>query len=252
MGYYDAQQVCLNGHQITAHYHQFPNGRKDHCDKCGEATIWKCPHCKEEIRGYYVSDSVAILGGRSAKVPEFCEKCGKPYPWTERKRAVTKAVASDSTKSAVDVVFSVLSRFHLFAKQIRERHANRDTLDVGDEYDVQDALHAILRLFFDDIRPEEWTPSYAGGSSRIDFLLKNEEIVIEVKMTRKGLGAKEVSDQLIIDIERYRKAHPNAKKLICFVYDPEGRISNPKGIEKDLSRKENGLDVVVLIVPKGY
>ena len=28
---------------------------------------------------------------------------------------------------------------------------------------------------FDDIRPEEYTPSYAGGSSRIDFLLKDEK-----------------------------------------------------------------------------
>jgi hypothetical protein len=28
---------------------------------------------------------------------------------------------------------------------------------------------------FDDIRPEEYTPSYAGGSSRIDFLLEDGE-----------------------------------------------------------------------------
>ena len=40
-------------------------------------------------------------------------------------------------------------------------------------------------LYFDDIRAEEWTPSYAGKCARVDFLLKNEKIVIEVKKTRK-------------------------------------------------------------------
>ena len=44
-------------------------------------------------------------------------------------------------------------------------------------------LHALLLLYFDDIRAEEWTPSYAGKSARMDFLLKNEGVVIEVKKT---------------------------------------------------------------------
>ena len=85
---------------------------------------------------------------------------------------------------------------------------------MKDEYDVQDLLHALLRIFFKDIRPEEWVPSYAGSSSRMDFLLHQEEIVIEVKMTRDGLKQKELVDQLLIDIARYEK-HPGCKTLIC-------------------------------------
>ena len=100
-------------------------------------------------------------------------------------------------------------------------------------------------MYFDDVRPEEWTPSYAGKSARMDFLLKNEEIIIEVKRTRESLGDKELGDQLIIDIDRY-KVHPNCKKLICFVYDPEGRIGNPNGIIKDLMQQhENYLQVYI-------
>jgi hypothetical protein len=53
-----------------------------------------------------------------------------------------------------------------------------------DEYDVQDIFHALLRLFVDDIREEEWTPSYAGGASRMDFLLPELETVVEIKKTR--------------------------------------------------------------------
>jgi hypothetical protein len=110
-------------------------------------------------------------------------------------------------------------------------------------------FHALLCLFFDDIRPEEWTPSYAGKCARVDFLLKQEETIIEIKKTRKGLGAKELGEQLIIDIQRYQ-SHPSCKMLVCFIYDPEGRISNPRGIENDLNR-DDGLKVRVCITPKG-
>jgi hypothetical protein len=34
----------------------------------------------------------------------------------------------------------ICNRFHLIASQIRNRHDNRPTIDVEDEYDVQDLL----------------------------------------------------------------------------------------------------------------
>ena len=82
----------------------------------------------------------------------------------------------------------------------------------------------------------------------MDFLLKQEQIVIETKMTRGGLSAKEVGTQLIEDIARYQN-HPDCKALVCFVYDPESRISNPRGIENDLRRPDDRLKVEVLIRP---
>ena len=56
---------------------------------------------------------------------------------------------------------NIFNRFHLIVRQLRARHDGRATLDISDEYDVQDLLHALLRQHFDDIRPEERTPSYA-------------------------------------------------------------------------------------------
>ena len=143
---------------------------------------------------------------------------------------------------------NLCNRFHRVVRQIRDRHLDRPTLEIDDEYDVQDLMHALLRLLFDDVRAEEWTPSYAGGSSRVDFLLKNERTFVEVKKTRKGLADREIGDQLLLDIERY-KAHPSCSRLFCFIYDPEGRISNPKGLERDLQRTEVGLSVSVVIAP---
>jgi DNA-binding sugar fermentation-stimulating protein len=52
-------------------------------------------------------------------------------------------------------------------------------------------MHALLQLYYDDIRPEEYTPSYAGRASRMDFLLKREKIVVEVKKARSNLRARE-------------------------------------------------------------
>lgn len=141
-------------------------------------------------------------------------------------------------------------RFHLVARQLRDRYSDRPTLDIADEYDVQNLLHALLRLFFDDIRTEEWTPSYAGGASRMDFFLKQEKTVIEAKKTRSGLSARELGNQLIEDIARY-KAHPDCRTLCCFIYDPDGRISNPHGLEHDLNRTEDGFTVRVIIAPQG-
>ncbi len=67
------------------------------------------------------------------------------------------------------------------------------------------------------------------------YLLKPERVVVELKKTRKGLGGREIGEQLIIDIERYR-AHPECKTLVCFVFDPDMLIANPRGLERDLAR----------------
>lgn len=157
--------------------------------------------------------------------------------------------SEESAEYAINIVQAICNHFHQAVRQIRSRYNNRSTIDIEDEYDVQDLLHVFLRLHFDDVRAEEWTPSYAGSASRMDFLLKKERIVVEVKKTRKNLGAKEVGEQLMIDIERYT-AHPDCETLICFVYDPDGRVSNPAGIENDLTKNVENLRVITIITPK--
>jgi hypothetical protein len=148
-----------------------------------------------------------------------------------------------------DVIVMLAERFHSVVRQLRERREDRPTLDVTDEYDVQDLFHALLTIHFDDIRKEEWTPSYAGGASRMDFLLPEIESVVEIKMTRPNLSTKQLGEQLIVDIAKYKK-HPACRALFCVVYDPEGRISNPRGVENDLTEDKDEMAVRVMIVPK--
>ncbi len=130
----------------------------------------------------------------------------------------------------------IFNKFHRIARQLRTRYSNRETLKITDEYDVQDLLHALLLMYFDDVRAEEWTPSYAGGCERMDFLIKDIQTVVEVKKTRASMSPKDLGEELIIDIEKYQ-THPDCKHLYCFVYDPEGLLGNPVGIKADLEAK---------------
>lgn len=149
---------------------------------------------------------------------------------------------------AIQNIKLITDRFHVVARQLRDRYSDRETLKIKDEYDVQDLFHSLLKLFFEDVREEEWTPSYAGSASRVDFLLKTEQIVVEIKKTREGLKSRKVGEELLFDSMRYQ-AHPNCNQLICFVYDPEGIIGNPRGIENDLTQELNGFPISVYISP---
>lgn len=53
---------------------------------------------------------------------------------------------------------------------LKYRRKDLPCLVFDNEYDVQDLLHSLLRPWVKDIRAEEYTPSYAGSSTRIDFL----------------------------------------------------------------------------------
>ncbi|WP_272417958.1 hypothetical protein [Polyangium jinanense] len=142
-----------------------------------------------------------------------------------------------------------LSRFDRVAIQLRNR-GRKPPLDIADEYDVQYVLRALLSTDFDDVRTEEPTPSVAAGSARVDFLLKNEQILIEVKKTRNDLGPKELKKQLLADIPHYRQ-HPDCRTLICFIYDPDGRIDNQAALKRDLEAETRETTRVIVVISPG-
>ena len=241
MSVIDVMQVCLNGHKINGMSRRYREENRKNCHLCGASTITQCPKCKYSIRGDSVISFTRIL----EKVPFHCESCGETFPWKD-KLMEGKSIGKGDPEIQI---INIFSKFHSIVRDLRKRREDRPTLDVKDEYDVQDLLRALLNLYFEDVRPEEWTSSYAGACSRIDFLLKNEQCLIEIKKTRENLKDKKIGEELMIDIERY-KTHPNCKNLFCFVYDPDGYIDNAAGLEGDLSREEDGLNIKVFIFPK--
>lgn len=241
--YQDTQLVCLSGHQINASVNRFPSGNRKFCKDCSAPTIHECPHCKGRIVGrLHITGCVFV---DKVPVPDFCENCGESFPWA----AELKPSVAAERETALELVMKICHRTHLVTRQLSRRRSGRPAHQVADEYDLQDLIHALLRLHFDDVRAEEYAPSLAGGGSRVDFLLPTHAIVLELKMTRQGLRAKDVGEQLIVDIARY-KAHPKCRVLVCFVYDPEGFVANPKGLMADLTKEHDGLQVHVIIAPE--
>lgn len=200
------------------------------------------------LKLFLEDDNEFIKGLQKSHSSYYCEAATCVKIIESVKEYIEKDFITFEQKNRVDVDNSlniIFSHFYKVARQLRCRYDNRETLKIEDEYDVQDLLHALLLLYIDDVRAEEWTPSYAGKSARIDFLLKNERVVIEVKKTRLGLADKELGNQLIIDVDRY-KAHPDCERLICFVYDPEGRVGNPNGLITDLNKRHEGFATVII------
>jgi hypothetical protein len=152
-------------------------------------------------------------------------------------------------KEPAQIIENLFQRFHSVARQLQERQRERPPFTIGDEYDVQDLLHSLLRIYFEDIRPEEYCPSYAGTSARIDFFLKEEHTTIEAKMANEDHRRRKISEELILDKEYYSKKE-GVQSLYCLVYDPFEIITNPRGFERDLSEKSQNFEVKVFVVPR--
>ena len=149
----------------------------------------------------------------------------------------------------LEVVLNTCGIFHLVASELQSRHEKRSTLAVNDEYDVQDLLRALLRQHFDDMRREEPVPSFAGRAPRMDLLLKAQKIAVEVKMTRDGHRDREIGDELLQDVARY-KSHADCSALVCFIYDPRGLLKNPHGLASDVEKQSDSrLTVKAVVCP---
>lgn len=134
---------------------------------------------------------------------------------------------------------------------LTHRRKGAQALSFSTEYDVQDLLHASLRPWVADIRPEEFTPSYAGSSTRMDFLLPKHKTVIELKFVRDRGHARKIGDELIVDIDHYQR-HPECSYLWCVVFDQEHYLPNAEGLRNDLegqrSTKDGSVSVKLLVL----
>jgi hypothetical protein len=211
----------------------------------------------------HVGGGGIYLGGFSNKEPSFQEtvettrdemrpqvsKLKRFLDKIELLKQSDNLVKSDSRKAKIEQLINLLSKFHKVAQELRERRQDRDTIIIGDEYDVQDLLNGLLHIHFADIRKEDFSPSNSGANSRLDFVLKTEKIILEVKMSNSNLGAKELGEELLIDIGRY-KEYPACSDLVIFIYDKGDFIRNKRGLITDLQKQStSNFSVTVVITP---
>jgi hypothetical protein len=162
-------------------------------------------------------------------------RMGRVFPLDHAEES-SDNVVPDKSRRAIGVPSTVEELLEVIVKGLPNsmhpliyRRKGAPSLTFESEYDVQDMLHSLLRPWVSDIRPEEFTPSCAGTSSRMDFLLPRYQIVLEIKIIRDRTHAKKVGEELILDIEHYRK-HPDCSSLWCVIYDPKNLITNSEGL----------------------
>ncbi|HSD98602.1 MAG TPA: hypothetical protein VLB73_02810 [Patescibacteria group bacterium] len=153
-----------------------------------------------------------------------------------------------SDKDAEKIVEFILYRFPLVASYMKYRPQKREPLLVNDEYDVQYLLAGLLKLFFDDLRPEDPTLSDGVSSGRLDFFVVNGNIGIEAKMTRKGLADKDLYKQITLDIPTYKSGKAACRKLYFFIFDREKEIRNIPALVSAIEKQSRKNPVVKVIV----
>lgn len=90
---YMTAEVCLNGHSTTDDVESCPELTSPFCPTCGSKTIRACANCNTPIRGrYHVPGVVGVFGYTP---PNFCHRCGRPFPWTQAKLEAAKEHAAE-------------------------------------------------------------------------------------------------------------------------------------------------------------
>lgn len=207
-----------------------------HCDRCGATTLDRCPTCGRELPGALVGPGPVPVGSR--RPPQYCLVCGAAFPWTHRPR-------SASTATPVGLLESLLRRVPLVARQLRSRTGDRPPFRIGDVFDLEDLLRALLPVHFDEVVTESRTPHYDPGT-RTDFLLCSGVVALTAKLVRAGVDEARLAAQLEEDTAHHAR-RPECRTLVCFVSDPEGLLSDPRRLEAVWVRPHGDLNVRCVI-----
>lgn len=161
--------------------------------------------------------------------------------------AIERFGVNSVTLEALDLLEQISRKLKLSLALLQRAYWNdRAGFTVADEYDLQHFLHSILILHFPEVEFEEPTPKSAGASSRLDFLLPLERTAIETKMMRKSLSMQKLRTELASDILHFR-SHAEVEALFVCVYDPECKIANAAGFERQLSTDSGEFPVRVVV-----
>jgi hypothetical protein len=160
--------------------------------------------------------------------------------------SVGSVLFAGSRIDAVSLVLALGDKLLLVQRSLKKHPHGGAGLTFETEYDDQYIFKALLVQFFEDVRGEDYVPSSAGGNSRVDFVLPDHRLGIELKKASANLGDKELGEQLATDQVRYAP-HPKIDHLICLVFDRDGHISNPRALENDLRTDSSSPELAVTV-----
>ena len=173
-------------------------------------------------------------------IARYIEEIGrKRLPESGWRRYEPDAGSSVSTKT----VETVLRKFHKAAGALAAADGEGQ-IEMKKERDVQDLLEAGLKLYFDDVRREVGVEDFGGSSGKIDFVVGDVEVAIEVKITRSNRSRAKLIEQITKAKESYTR-HGDVNRLYIFIYVADkAHLPNTAGLRKDLEDEITQLIVV--------
>lgn len=117
---------------------------------------------------------------------------------------------------------------------LQDRRDDRPDFEISCEQDFQDLFFALIKPIFPTAISEEPIPQHATKSKKIDFVIPEMSLAIELKYVRDERHAKNLSDELKVDIESYHK-HPDCTRMKTIVWDEQRLITDRSNFEGDLT-----------------
>lgn len=151
---------------------------------------------------------------------------------------------------SVDLIKRIFNNFQDSIKHLTSnRRKGHALFEISDEYDVQDLSYLVLRSVFDKLQFENPHLKSGGTNSKVDLMLVDEGIDIELKMIKQtDADEKSYIKQIKIDINDYA-AWRDLKNLIVFIYDPFNKTTNKNNFYELAGEKTiNGVSFNVHII----
>ncbi len=133
----------------------------------------------------------------------------------------------------------------------KHRRQGKDTVEIKDEYDIQDFLYAMLRGAFPTLQYENPTKKTGLTSNIADFTIEDLGLFLEVKYIANQQGAKRAQKECKEDIISYGK-QDTCNKIIFFIYDPNKCIANQYAFSVGLGDKfsdgQKNVEIITKII----
>lgn len=164
---------------------------------------------------------------------------------------ISEAVISEAV--GIRLIEQILNSFYLYYRSMFQNPLHKKAtmsmdelkkIQIGNEYDLQRMLYALLVPIFPLIRQEVESDNGYGGM-RADLYLEEYDLIIETKCTRASMTEKKLLEELGADGFYYK-----AKTVFFFVYDKKSIIKNPDVFKAAFVREQekNGKNIKVIVL----
>jgi len=173
---------------------------------------------------------------KKKKKKKTSKKAKKKRATKEQRTAVPAEIDHKEKLKSIEQEVIGNNIFDLLFNYLQEaiiEFEKRAKIKFEDEPALQNFIYSVLRTLFVSVEFEDPTEKMCERSNRLDFVLKDHKIIIEVKYVRDKKHAKKISEELSVDYPRYKKS-TYGKTIINYIYDPNNHISNHELYRKEL------------------